>query len=141
MSSWPTCPFCGIKRASDRGLSVHRIRCAKNPDRKVWSRRGRADKSRRQTELERKGIPTSVCHRAPIRAGKRHQHGDRYCTKCGKPCYWRSNQSLAVGWTCKGNARKKCMSILHYRDGYCKNCWELYVKKESLEADDEDDMI
>lgn len=131
------CPFCGHSAASTHGASIHRVRCSKNPDRRVWSRVGVRNGTAKRREAVERGDPTSYCCDAPVHTGKAHDIGNRYCTKCGDPCYWRSNRPLAVSWACKTNG---CRSQVPGRNGYCFGCSGKQGKPD-LEDDAESDMI
>jgi len=134
------CSFCGHVASTRHGASIHRVRCAKNPERKVWSRTGVKNGQPRTKPREYGTEPTSVCHNAPVRTGRAHDSGNKYCTKCDRPCYWRANRPLPVSWSCK---QLGCESQMHWREGYCKRHWEKRNKprEEDLDMDGVDAMI
>lgn len=138
-----SCNFCGAGCANRHGLSIHTVRCASNPGRKVWSRSGVKNgmhgpkKPRTNARGEE---PTSVCCGAKVYEGARHENGNRYCKACDDPCFWRSNLPLATVWSCK---TRTCKSFVHWRDGYCKRCWEKgnKTKKSDLDFDPDEAII
>lgn len=133
------CSFCPHTCGSKQGSAIHRLRCLKNPERKVWSRSGVKNGRPRKEQVQRiDGEPSSWCHDAPVRTGKKHEAGAKYCTQCGQPCFWRGNQPLATSWTCK---EKGCRSILHYRNGYCRSCYDKRNRKNGVDDDGDDDII
>ena len=131
------CPFCGSSSSSSHGASIHRVRCSKNPGRKVWSRAGVKNGGAPKKRPARfDGEPTSLCHDAPVRTGKPHENGNRYCTKCGDPCFWRANRYLPTTWSCK---TPHCDAAAHWRAGYCKRCFEKRTKPRGEDVETEDD--
>lgn len=129
------CEFCGRECSNKQSHGAHVVRCLKNPHRKIWSRAGIANgtpriRVKRSDRFD--GQPTSACCDAPVKVGKRHDIGNRYCTKCGRGCYWRSNGAMPTEWTCKTPG---CKSIMPKADGYCFKC---YAKRKGGDFEEPD---
>lgn len=47
-------------------------------------------KERRSLSASLRGLIRSDCCEAPCLAGKVHDNGEQYCTKCKEPCCWKT---------------------------------------------------
>ncbi|MHB0955690.1 MAG: hypothetical protein ACYC0X_04855 [Pirellulaceae bacterium] len=71
----------------------------------------------------------SGCCDVEVYEGKKHEYGNRYCSKCWEPCQWKSTKPLATAWSCKIDG---CKSLCPFAEGYCKKHYQEFGAKKNV---------